>query len=68
MVTLVWGGGEGVLGEPPPPPWFFIILKKPCFRLNGVRVVVGPAEAEAGGWGTTGAHETCEVRVAAADG
>ena len=28
MVTLVWGGGEGVLGEAP-PPWFLIILKKP---------------------------------------
>ena len=32
MVTLVWGGGEGVLGEGPPPPWFLIILKKPCPR------------------------------------
>ena len=32
MVTLVWGGGEGVLGEPPPPPrpWVLIVLKKPC--------------------------------------
>ena len=29
MVTLVWGGGEGVLGEPPPPLVFLIILKKP---------------------------------------
>ena len=29
MVTLVWGGGEGVLGEGSPPPWFLIILKKP---------------------------------------
>ena len=33
MVTLVWEGGEGVLGEPPPPPWFLIILKKPCQRV-----------------------------------
>ena len=30
MVTLVWGGGEGVLGEGSPSPWFLIILKKPC--------------------------------------
>ena len=29
MVTLVWGGGEGVLGEAPPPSWFLIILKPP---------------------------------------
>ena len=32
MVTLVWGGGEGVLGEESPPPWFLIILKKPWGR------------------------------------
>ena len=30
MVTLVWGGGEGVLREGSPPHWFLIILKKPC--------------------------------------
>ena len=34
MVTLVWGGGEGVLGEAP-TPWFLIILKKPCRRGSG---------------------------------
>ena len=32
-VTLVWGGGEGVLGEGSPPPWFLIILKKPWGRV-----------------------------------
>ena len=35
MVTLVWGGGEGVLGEGSPPPWFLIILKKPWFQGPG---------------------------------
>ena len=30
MVTLVWGGGEGVLGEGSRPLWFLMILKKPC--------------------------------------
>ena len=35
MVTLVWGGGEGVLGEGS-PPWFLIILKKPWGGGGGV--------------------------------
>ena len=42
MVTLVWGGGEGFLGEAP-PPWFLIILKKP-WGGGGVRWW-------SGGWG-----------------
>ena len=33
MVTLVWGGGEGVWGEGYHPPGFLIILKKPWVTL-----------------------------------
>ena len=51
MVTLVWGGGEGVLGEGSPPPWFLIILKKPWLGVTraGSQIARGgePGRAEA---------------------
>ena len=55
MVTLVWGGGEGVLGEGSPPLWFLIILKKPWgggrARPGGAIVVVlGPRRAVLADW------------------
>ena len=56
MVTLVWGGGEGVLGEGSPPPWFLIILKKPC-----------PPSPPPGAELVKGALEVSSVRCGAVD-
>ena len=33
MVTLVWGGGEAVLGEPPPPPPLVVNHSKDALGL-----------------------------------
>ena len=49
MVTLVWGGGEGVLGEGSPPPLVFNYSKEALGRGQGGGG--GAARYARGGWG-----------------
>ena len=64
MVTLVWGGGEGVLGEGSPPPLVLNYSKEALGVAH--RPLLRQQAAGEGGWGV--AHRPLLRQQAAGEG